>query len=323
MDWGFRYTNLYGEDYRFTTAKGWFSQQLLVHNHLTGYDPTEAYGVLYIPKIFDHHIFDGLELRVGRYISCPDIEAQLAPDNYLYTHSLMFTFDTYTQTGVQAWLQLNKYWNIMYGMCAGADTAPWSNGAIPTSQVLLRWVSKSNKDSIYGGVNDINMGKFRQHSHLSQGKDNLQQVNVNWTHVFNRRVHTATEFYYLWTYDAVTGGTVSNGPIRKFGGGGGPGAPLPGHSGCVGLVNYTEFKMSDKDYMTVRPVDFLDDQRGWRSGFKTWYTSATVGWCHRFSDTLCIRPELRWEWSHGHAKPYDNGLRRSQFTFACDMIQRF
>lgn len=29
FDWGFRFTNLYGFDYRFTTAEGYFSQQLL------------------------------------------------------------------------------------------------------------------------------------------------------------------------------------------------------------------------------------------------------------------------------------------------------
>src|SRR5262249_28098823 len=100
IDWGFRFTSMYGEDYRFTTAKGWpsASSQLLNHNLLTGWDPVELFSVLYVPKVFGHRIFDGLSLRVGRYISCPDIEAQLAPDNYLFTHSLMFTFDTYTQT---------------------------------------------------------------------------------------------------------------------------------------------------------------------------------------------------------------------------------
>jgi hypothetical protein len=32
FDWGFRVTQLYGVDYRFTTAKGYFSSQLLQHN---------------------------------------------------------------------------------------------------------------------------------------------------------------------------------------------------------------------------------------------------------------------------------------------------
>jgi hypothetical protein len=323
MDWGFRLTSLYGEDYRYTTSKGWFSQQLLTHNNLTGWDPCEAFGVIYIPKIGSHKIFDGSMIRIGRYISCPDIEAQLAPDNYLYTHSQMFTVDTYTQTGIQYGVQLNKYWWVMAGFCAGADTAPWTYAAAPTAQFLVRYVSKNNKDSVYGGINDINGMRFREYWQPSQGKDNLQQVNVNWTHVFSRRIHTVSEFYYLWTWDAIRGGTVNNGPIRKFGSGGGPGIFLPGLSTAIGFVNYTLFKVSDKDYLCIRPFDLLDDSRGWRTGFPTWYTTFTIGWCHRFSDLLCVRPEFRVDTSHGHVTPYDNGTKRSMTGFYCDLIQRF
>jgi hypothetical protein len=102
VDWGFRLTPMYGIDYRWTTAQGWFSGQLLNHNRLYGFDPVEAYGLVYIPNVAQ-----GMVIKFGRYISPPDIEAQLAPDNYLYTHSLMFTFDCYTQTGINAAIRLN------------------------------------------------------------------------------------------------------------------------------------------------------------------------------------------------------------------------
>jgi hypothetical protein len=45
-----------------------------------------AYIDLYFPQVAD-----GLNVRIGRYISLPDIEAQLAPNNYTYTHSLTYT----------------------------------------------------------------------------------------------------------------------------------------------------------------------------------------------------------------------------------------
>ena len=82
-DWGFRITSLYGIDYRFTTAKGCFSSQLLGHTNSNGsigneygYDMVMAYADLYF-----QHVAQGLNVRVGRYISLPDIEAQLAPNN--------------------------------------------------------------------------------------------------------------------------------------------------------------------------------------------------------------------------------------------------
>ena len=90
VDWGFRLSQLYGIDYRFTTAQGWYpaSRELLQHNYLYGFDLVECYGLLYVPRVAQ-----GMVLKFGRYISPPDIEAQLAPDNFLWTHSQMFTVD--------------------------------------------------------------------------------------------------------------------------------------------------------------------------------------------------------------------------------------
>ncbi|MCL2448258.1 MAG: outer membrane beta-barrel protein, partial [Polyangiaceae bacterium] len=71
VDWGFRVDALYGIDYRFTTMNGIFSNQLR-NNDLYGYDLNEFYVDLYIPGVGD-----GLDIRVGRFISIPDIEANL------------------------------------------------------------------------------------------------------------------------------------------------------------------------------------------------------------------------------------------------------
>ena len=69
-------------------------------------------------------------VRVGRWIACPDIETQFAPDNYMGSHSLLFTFDTYTQTGVMGTFKLNDQWMVQAAIHAGTDMAPWYKGAI-------------------------------------------------------------------------------------------------------------------------------------------------------------------------------------------------
>jgi hypothetical protein len=316
MDWGFRTTWLYGIDYRWTTSQGWYpaSNELLKHNQVYGLDPVELYTCLYIPKIAD-----GMILKFGRYISPPDIEAQLAPDNYLWTHSLMFDYDCYTQTGLLASIKLNESWMVQSGICAGADTAPWAKGAIPTGSLLLRWQARNNKDMLYGGCNSINNGQYR----LYGEKDNLQQFNLTWFHRFNRRFHVCTEGYFLYTFNALQGGTVNNGPPRPVNLLTGPGKILPGFSEAWGIVSYWNTKITDRDYITVRPVDILMDPRGWRSGFPGYYASWTVGWIHHFSDLLTIRPEIRYERALSHSSPWDNGLRRYQFTIGADLIQRF
>ena len=340
-DWGFRFSNLFGIDYRWTTAQGWnpASSELLKHNKLYGYDPVECYGLLYLPKIKN-----GMMLKFGRYISPPDIEAQLAPDNYLWSHSLMFTYDCYTHTGLLASIQLNPQWMVQAGIHAGDDIAPWDKAAIPTGEAYVRWQSKSGSDSFYGGVNSFNNGAFRLGKEIRRaqelaaangtaapripGHDNLQQYNITWSHRFNRRVHMATEGYFIWQRNALVGGTVNNGPPHKFLAGTGAGAPITGLATSWGVVNYLNIKLSKKDYITLRPIDYLGDTKGERTGFATAYASWTLGWVHHFNDLLTIRPEIRYEQAlnshHGVVvKPYDNGTRRRQFTVGFDLIQRF
>ena len=310
MDWGFRLSNLYGIDYRYTTSQGYFSSQLQQHNDLYGYDPVEAYGQVYVPSIAQ-----GLLLTVGRYISPPDIEAQLAPQNYLVTHSLMFTYDAYTQTGINAAVKFNNTWSIQLGLHSGNDVAPWTNAAsIPTLLAMVRWVSPSNNDSLWGGINSFNNGKFKG-NHV-----NLQQFNLTWSHRFTEKFFTETESYYIYQLDAALGGTCNFGPVRSFGGGGGCGPIIPGYSSSIGAVNYIEYKIFDKSFMSFR-TDFLADPQGQLTGFTSDYMSWTLGLTHFLTDLIEIRPEVRYETAFS-ATPYDNGTKKNQALFIIDAIVR-
>ena len=122
IDWGFRSVALFGTDYRYMVAGGWqpASDELLLRNELYGLDLTEQYFELYLPGVAQ-----GMMVRVGRWIACPDIETQYAPDNYMATHSILFTFDTYTQTGVMLSFMLNQQWMVQGALTAGTDMAPW------------------------------------------------------------------------------------------------------------------------------------------------------------------------------------------------------
>src|ERR1700733_12626410 len=98
---------------------------------------------------------------------------------------------------------------------------------------MLRWVSKSNNDPLWGGVDSFNGGKFKG------DHDNLQEFNLTWTHRFNPGFLTATEMYYIYQYDSPLGGTCNFGPIKPFVCGVGFGPFFPGFSSEVGAVNYT------------------------------------------------------------------------------------
>jgi hypothetical protein len=336
FDWGFRLSNLYGVDYRWTTMQGVLSNQLLLRNQTNGYDPVEAYGILYFPKLGE-----GTSVEVGRYISPPDIEAQLAPQNFLYTHSLMFDFDCYTQMGALFATKLSNYWTVEYGVHFGDDVAAWDGSAhFPTFLLIGRWVSHSNRDSILFGIDSHSFdgGNFKTYTNgtyysqiahkvepLTWGHDDLQQQNVTWTHVFNPQLQNEFEAYYIYDNNAYVGGTFNNynvatgGPLY-LGAGGGPGTFLPGLSGAVGIVDYISYKVSPNDFVTFRP-DYINDPRGERSGFATSYGSLTWGLTHHFSSAVEVRPEFRLEKAfRAGVTPWDNGTKAYQTTFGIDAI---
>lgn len=318
IDIGFRSTFLYGMDYRYMTSGGWTSYQLLKENHLYGYDFTEQYIDIYTPAVAQ-----GMIVRIGRWIACPDIETQFAPDNYMGTHSLLFTFDTYTQTGMMATIMLNKNWTVQAAIHAGTDMAPWYKGAVPTGMFGIRWVSCDNKDSVYLVLNSINSAKFRRFHMYGQplGHDNFNYLVGTWQHKFNDNIHTKTEGYFMWQCDAVLGGTPSAGPAKSFGGGGGIGPNIPGTTWTYGVVNYTMFKFSDKDFITVRN-EVWRDVDGERCGFPGTYTSHAIGLTHNFNSIVQIRPEIGY-YRNWNNPAFDLGKRKGMVLAGVDMTVRF
>jgi len=96
---------------------------------------------------------------------------------------------------------------------------------------------------------------------------------------------------------------------------------LPGLSWTYGIVNYTMFAVSKRDYFTVRN-EWWRDERGERSGFASTYTSHSVGWSHMLSDVVMIRPEIGYYHSYD-AKAFDRGNKNYLWQFGMDVTVRF
>jgi hypothetical protein len=318
IDWGFRSVAFYGMDYRYTMAGGWGSAQLLKHNLLYGWDPAEQYFDCYIP-----YIGEGAVIRVGRWIACPDIETQWAPDNYLGSHSILFTYDTYTQTGIMYTQRINDQWTVQAAIHSGTDMAPWYPGATPTGAFGMRWVAKDNNDAMYAWLNAINNAEFRHFPQYGQalGHDNFNYFVATWEHRFSKEIHTKTEGYFMWEHDAEIGGTPSAGPVKSFGGGGGDGITIPGRSQAYGILNYTMFAFTGMDYITVRN-EWYRDETGFRTGYAGNYTSHTIGLSHYFNNVFCVRPEIGYyrNWS---SPAFDLGTKHGMWLYGVDMFLRF
>src|SRR3984893_9907668 len=93
--------------------------QLVYQNQFNGFDMPMAYGEVFVP-----FVADGLLFRFGRYITLPDIEAQLAPNDYLYTRSITYSVDNYSTTVVNGSLKINRNWLLQVGIGGGTETLP-------------------------------------------------------------------------------------------------------------------------------------------------------------------------------------------------------
>ncbi len=301
VDWGFRVSGVYGLDYRYMISRGLFSDQLLEHNNYYGFDMPMVYLDLYFPQVFQ-----GMNVRIGRIISVPDIEAQLAPNNLMASHSLLYGFDNYTQTGIFTTTKLNEQWTIQAGICNGTDVALWQDdpGNQPTGTVMIQWTAPNQKDSLYFGDNAFNNAKF--------GYNNLQQIVGTWTHKFNDKVYTATEAWYIYMEDAKSHPTAEvpfqsgSFPVRD------------GYASEWAILNYTMFRIAPSAFISVRN-EVMNDRVGSRTGFATLYSEHSVGVTWWPNKITTVRPEVRFD--HSYDVPaFNNGTRRNQFTFSMDFI---
>jgi hypothetical protein len=307
VDWGFHVTSLFGTDYRSTTNKGYFSSQLLDHNRQYGFDPALEYVDVYFPKVAL-----GMNLRVGRYISIPGIEAQLSPNNYLFSHSLLYSVDPFTDTGALATIQVTPQVVVQAGVSASHDVAPWTTDAKPAFTGCVSASTKTVNDNFYTCVNGINDGTY--------AFNNVQQYDETWYHKFGSTWHMATEAWVMYergvpsTLGAIAPEKGTNGANCR-----------PGMMTCFApeyaWVNYVNKQLNAHDYVTLRN-DFLNDKKGQRTGVAGRVSEWTVAYNHWIGTTVQFRPELRFDHAWDRAT-FDDATKRSQFTAATDVVFHF
>jgi hypothetical protein len=346
VDWGFRVSGIYGTNYRYTASRGFLVDQgLFQKNKLMGYDMPMIYGEIFVPQVAQ-----GLMIRFGRYIALPDIEAQLAPNNYMYTHSLTYTYDNYTNNGVQLTLAATKNLFLQLGVSMGSDTAFWNasqqipnlaqtvtaaswaangngaafvdangtpyttivntlypnatfkrdSGAKPSVTACIRYQNQSARDNIYLCGDAINDGSW--------GYNNLQWWGGTYYHKFSDTTHVAFESYYLYQKNVVNvdagspgyflynaGGTPFSPQYYPYNGPSGAQCANPAATACTArvftMLSYWNWEPDPLDNLSLRG-EFYNDMEGQRTGTKTRYWEAGIGWQHWFSPQIEVRPEV-------------------------------
>lgn len=330
VDWGFRLALLYGTDYKYTFSDGLLSNQYTNEGKKLGVDPVMAYLDFYFPQVFE-----GVNLRIGRYVSVPDIEAQLAPSNYTYSHSLLYVYDPFTQEGILSTFKIKRNWTLQFAVSAGNDVAVWNvQERQLTPAACAQWLSDSGSDAIYSCLNGYhpilgNRGNF--------GWDNVQQATTAWYHVFNDKWHMATETWYMYqanvpNVDNSAGlSALSARYPQMFGAPFGAQCADPVAIECSArehaMLNYINYQIGPRDYLSWRN-EMLYDMEGQRTGFKSRYYESTLSWNHWLGNAVTVRPELRFDRAID-AEAFDNptgvpgGGKHNQTMLAVDAIFHF
>ena len=308
VDVGYHLTAFYGTDYKYTTDKGYFSNQLLVHDHQYGFDPVLEYVDIYFP-----HVADGMNLRVGRYISIPGIEAQLTPNNYMFSHSLLYAIDPFTDTGVLATVKLNDQWLVQarhfrQPRCRTVGRAtPNPRELLASATPPLRSITISI--SVPTASTLANTLITTCSNTMAPGITNSPRAGI-------RR----PKAYFMYQRDVPSVGGPFKPEPNDY-----AATCHPGLEKCLApeyaAVNYILKQLSEHDFIGFRS-DLLNDKKGQRTGFNTKYTENTLMWSHWIGTTVQIRPEIRFDHAWDR-KSYDRGKRQSQLTVASDLVFHF
>src|SRR5580658_457835 len=318
VDWGMRLSAIYGENYRYTFSYSPFtSAEFLKDNSVNGYDFPMIYGELWVPQVAE-----GLMIRVGRYISLPDIEAQLAPNNYMYSHSFTYSFDNYTNEGIQTTLYVTPSLMLQFGVSLGTEAwlghanDPIKNldpgnalypgntfqkdpGAQPSYTACFRYTWNNGNDNFYPCADAINNGNW--------GYNNIQWYGTTYYHKFDDQWHLSYEIYDIHENNIPN----LNNPeaIAIFEAGGTPfspqyipfsapnlanchtAAPLKCDAHTIGTTAYLNYSPDPLNNFSFRPEYYYDPQ-GWRTGTRTEYLNWGIGWQHWLSPQIEFRPEI-------------------------------
>jgi hypothetical protein len=318
IDWGFRLSALYGENYRYTFGYGVDSASFLGHNLYNGYDFPMMYGEIFLPQFLE-----GVMIRVGRFISLPDIEAQLAPNNYMYSHSLTYAYDNYTNTGIQATFAITKNLFYQLGVTAGTEAFPWhvgqtipnpfpnplfpnptmpkDPGAVPSITNCLRYQTDNGNDNLYLCADATNQGMW--------GFNNLQWFGGTYYHKFNEQWNISFESYMLYEKDVpnvnnpttaaiiAAGGTPFSNPFSGivYNAPNGAQCSNPNVLACTAqtmtMLTYINYRYNALNNFSLR-LEYFNDMEGQRTGVKTRYVDVAWGLQHWFSPQVELRPEI-------------------------------
>jgi Putative beta-barrel porin-2, OmpL-like. bbp2 len=286
VQFGYNFSMLYGQDYRFTLPRGLFSEQVQDARQF-GYDLVYHYGEVFLPNLGG----EGTTMRVGRWGTHCGYEVIDAVNTPFLSKSYNFQYNPFTHTGVNFYTQINESWSMQNGVVTGSDV--WIDPAARATYIgSLKYAPKDGKGSIaFNTV--IGPAEFL--------------ANENFTHynVYNLLGTYNVSDKLTYVMDATLGHA--------------DGFTGVGSATWIGVANYFIYKVSDKVTSNFR-IELFNDEKGVRTGFEGLYTAATYGLTVAPKDWMLIRPFVRYDYN-SESRPFEGDP--DLFTGGIELILRY
>jgi len=292
FQWGFVTDSIVpGTDYRFTTSRGLFDEQLRNGPGGTtpqyGFDLFQAYTQAYLPNLGAN----GTTVQFGKFATIVGYELVQAPLTPFVSKSYLFQYNPFTHTGVFASTGLSDTLSVGYGAVLGADNFIDSSNRF-TFLGQLKWTPKDSKFSaIFNTV-------LTDPTFIAN--EPFARYNV-YNAVLQYNVNDCLTYVLDTTYSHMNG------------------VPGVGFADWYGAANYLIYKVTDKLTTTLR-AEVFEDSQGVRTGFAGLYTEVTAGLAWSPCDALTFRPSFRYD-TNSRSRPFEGDSR--QWTGAFEMIFRW
>jgi hypothetical protein len=278
-----------GIDYRYTVARGLFSEQLTADHgqpNTYGIDPIQFYGEAYFPTIAQ-----GMDVKVGRFFALYGIETVDAISNMFLSHSYTDIYDPYTHTGIVTTTKLSDAWTVQAGLVLGSDIFI-DPADTPTFIGSVKWTDAQQRDTVLFNV-ILGSGRFNQ----EQNFHNPEVFDLIYTRKLSDRL--------TYNFESLFGFTTN--------------VPEIGTAEWFGILNYLTWQLTPRLATTAR-LEFFDDIQGQRTGFPGLYTDLTVGLSFQPIKGITFRPEVRYD-NQDESAPFEG--KHWLLTASTDMIVRW
>jgi hypothetical protein len=240
---------------------------------------------------------NGISMKLGHFYSEFGYETVTAPENFFYSHSYVFQYgEPKTYTGLIGESTLGDF-TIKAGMTRGWDNWEDNNNDLAFTGGI-GWTSDNKRTSISFNVN---AGREQD--------DPSDKIRTLYSLVIQQKLGQCWQYAIQHDYASEPGAGV-DGTVASW----------------YGVNQYLYYTINDCWKAGMR-FEWFRDENGSRvqSVHRTadyFELSSGLNWTP--NDRVCVRPELRWDWTGtADVYPYGDATRSNQLLLDCDVVLKF